>query len=68
MSNSLFNQYVGTPDRSIIESFRRFQKSMQGRDPHEEINKLLQSGRINQQQLNQAQQMAQQMRGLFGGK
>ena len=31
----------------------------------EEIAKLLQSGRVSQQQLNQAQQMAQQFMGMF---
>ena len=35
------------------------------KNPTEEINKLLQSGAINQQQLNQAQQMAQQMQSIF---
>lgn len=40
---------------------------MQGKNPQEEINQLLQSGKISQQQLNQAQQMAGQMRGLFEG-
>ena len=68
MSNSLFDQYGGMPNRNIIQEFQNFRKSMQGKNPQEEINKLLQSGRISQQQLNQAQQMAQQMRGFFGGK
>jgi hypothetical protein len=51
----------------MMEQFQRFRKEMEGRNPNEEINKLLQSGRISQQQLNQAQQMAQQMQGVFKG-
>jgi hypothetical protein len=39
---------------------------MKGKDPNVEINRLLQSGQISQEQLNQAQQMAHQMMGMFG--
>ena len=46
--------------------FQRFMQQMQGRNPNEEIAKLLRSGRISQQQLNQAQKMAQQMQGMLG--
>ena len=66
MSNSIYDQFGNMPSTNIIEEFRKFRESMQGRNPHAEINRLLQSGKISQQQLNQAQQMAQQMRGLFG--
>jgi hypothetical protein len=68
MSNSIYEQFGSMPGGNIVTEFRKFRESMQGKDPHAEINRLLQSGKISQQQLNQAQQMAQQMRGLFGGK
>lgn len=69
MSNSLFKQLGGgMPNGDMMQQFQYFMNSMKGRNPHEEINRLLQSGKISQEQLNQAQQMAQQMRGLFGGK
>jgi hypothetical protein len=48
-----------------MADFQKFMQQMQGRNPHEEIAKLLQSGRVSQQQLNQAQQMAQQFAGMF---
>lgn len=48
-----------------MQQFQQFMAEMRGKNPNEEIRKLLQSGRISQQQLNEAQQMAQQMRGLF---
>lgn len=68
MNNSIYEQFGNMPGGNIVAEFRKFRESMQGRDPHAEIKRLLQSGKISQQQLDQAQQMAQQMRGLFGGK
>lgn len=67
MSNPIFNALGGgmMPQNNILAQFQQFRQQMQGKSPHEEINKLLQSGKINQQQLNQAQQMAQQMQSLF---
>lgn len=66
MSNPIFDAMGGgMPQNNIVGQFQQFMKQMQGKNPHDEINKLLQSGAINQQQLNQAQQMAQQMQGLF---
>ena len=40
---------------------------MKGKNPQEEVNKLLQSGKISQEQLNQAQQMAHQFRNMLSG-
>ena len=65
MSNPLFNA-LGGGQQNIMGQFQQFMQQMQGKNPHEEINRLLQSGRISQQQLNQAQQMAQQMQGMMG--
>lgn len=66
MSNPIFKALGGNmPANNILSQFQQFKQQMQGKNPHEEINKLLQSGAINQQQLNQAQQMAQQMQSIF---
>lgn len=65
MSNPLF-QALGGNRGNMMGDFQRFMQQMQGKNPNEEIAKLLQSGRISQQQLNQAQQMAQQMQGMLG--
>ena len=67
MGNPLFNALGGNmmPENNMLTQFQQFRKQMQGKNPHEEINKLLQSGAISQQELNQAQQMAQQMQSLF---
>lgn len=65
MSNPLF-QALNGGRADMATEFQNFVQQMQGTNPIEEINRLLQSGQISQAQLNQAQQMAQQMRELFG--
>ena len=68
MSNPLFNLLGGGRNNgpgNMLQQFQQFKKQMQGANPQEEVQKLLQSGKISQEQLNKAQQMAQQMQGLF---
>lgn len=64
MSNPLF-QALNKSQGNMMGDFQKFMQQMQGKNPNEEINRLLQSGRISQQQLNQAQQMAQQFMRMF---
>ena len=68
MSNPIFNALGGNmmPGNNMLAQFQQFRQRMQGVNPHEEINKLLQSGAISQQELNQAQQMARQFQSFFG--
>ena len=66
MSNPLYNALGNAQNNNnIINQFLEFKKQMNGKNPQEEINNLLRSGKISQEQLNQVQQMAMQMRGLF---
>lgn len=69
MSNPLFNLLGNGKNNNgaanMIQQFQQFKKQMQGVNPQEEVQKLLQSGKISQDQLNRIQQMAQQMQGLF---
>lgn len=68
MGNPLFNLLGGKNNNgpgNMLQQFQRFKKQMQGVNPQEEVQKLLQSGKISQAQLNKAQQMAQQMQRLF---
>lgn len=71
MGNPLFNMLGGsmpgmrTGSANILQQFKQFKEQMQGKNPQEEINKLLQSGKISQQQLDQAQQLARQFQGLL---
>lgn len=69
MSSPIFNAMGGQQGgpAGMMQQFQRFMQEMKGKNPQEEVNKLLQSGKISQQQLNQAQQMAQQMQGAFSG-
>lgn len=43
--------------QQMMQQFRQFQQSFQG-DPKAEVEKLVQSGKLSQQQLNQLQQAA----------
>ena len=48
----------------MMQQFQQFKANFQG-DPKAEVEKLLQSGKLNQQQLNQLQQMAKQFQSLM---
>ena len=48
----------------MMQQFQQFKANFKG-DPKSEVEKLLQSGKINQQQLNQIQQMAKQFQNLM---
>ena len=68
MGNPLFNLLGGGRNNgpgNVLQQFQQFKKQMQGVNPQEEVQKLLQSGKISQAQLDKAQQMAQQMQWLF---
>lgn len=72
MANPLFQALGGgqTPGQmgqfqNMVQQFRQFQQTFQG-NPKAEVEKLVQSGRISQQQLNQLQQAANQFRQLLG--
>ena len=65
MSNPLFNQLNQNSPMSMVQQFNQFIQQMQGVNPKNMVMDMLRSGKINQQQLNQAQQMAQQMQYLL---
>lgn len=70
MANPLFNALnggnrTGNGAGNMLQQFQQFRQRMQGVNPQEEVQKLLQSGKISQAQLDKAQQMARQMQGLF---
>ena len=72
MANPLFNALGGgqMPGmmgqfQSMVQQFQQFRQGFHG-DPKAEVEKLVQSGRISQQQLNQLQQAATQFQQLLG--
>lgn len=68
MNNPLYNQYQQqNPMNGFIQKFNQFRQSFSG-NPQEQIQKLMNSGRISQQDYNNAYQMAQQMMHMFSGK
>lgn len=48
----------------LMQKFQQFKTSFQG-DPKAEVEKMLQSGALTQEQLNQAQAMARQFQNLL---
>lgn len=71
MGNPLFNALgggmpQGNNPMQMMQQFQKFMQDMKGKNPQEEVNKLLQSGRVSQAQLNQAQQMATQFKTMLG--
>ncbi|RGZ07606.1 hypothetical protein DXA08_09450 [Blautia obeum] len=71
MSNPLFNALgggmpQGNGPMQMIQQFMQFKQNFKG-DPKAEVEKMLQSGKISQQQLNQVQQMAGQFQRMLKG-
>lgn len=71
MPNPLFQALAGgqMPGRlgqfqQMVQQFNQFRQNFQG-DPRKEVEKLLQSGKMSQQQLNQLQQAAQMFQSLL---
>ena len=69
MSNPLFNALgggmpQGNGPMQMVQQFMQFKQNFKG-DPKAEVEKMLQSGQISQQQLNQVQQMAGQFQNLL---
>lgn len=54
----------GNKQNGLIQKFQQFRQSFQG-DPKAEVMRLVQSGKISQQQLDQLQQMARQFQGML---
>ena len=49
----------------IMGQFPKFMQQMKGKDPNQVLQQMLRSGKISQQQLNQAQMAASQLQGQF---
>lgn len=70
---SFFNSLGSTPQmplnglQGVIQRFQQFQRTFTG-NPQQQVQQLLSSGKITQQQYQQAYQMAQQLQRMMGGK
>ena len=62
MPNPLFGQMN---NNNIMQRFQQFQQIFRG-DPRQQVQQLLNSGKVSQAQYNQAVQMAQQFARMLG--
>lgn len=68
MGNPLFGMMQQqTPLNGLLQRFNQFRQMFRG-DPQQQVQQLLNSGKVSQQQYNQAVQMAQQFQRMMSGK
>ena len=65
--NPFYQAMGGNRQPNLRQQFQQFMNQMRGKDPNAMIQELVSSGRVSQQQLDQAQKQAQQMQGMFEG-
>ena len=66
MSNPLFGMMQSQfPMNGIMQKFQQFSQMFRG-DPKQQVQQLLNSGRVSQAQYNQAVQMANQLQKMLG--
>lgn len=68
MNNPIFNALSGNMPfgnmQNFMNQFNQFRKTIHG-DPQQMVNEMLRNGQINQSQLDQAKQMAQQIQSMM---
>lgn len=69
MSNALYNQFgrQHNPLEQLAQQARDFQKQFKG-SPRQEVERLLQTGAMSQQDFNRYSQIAQQVAQFMGNK
>ena len=67
MNSSLFNAMNPAPQQNIIQQFNQFRKNFKG-DPKQQIQQMLNSGKITQSQYNAAVQKAQMLQRMIYGR
>ena len=70
MNNPLYKQIQQQNQNSMngfMQRFNQFRQSFSG-DPQEQIQKMMNAGKISQQDYNNAYQKAQQVMRMFSGK
>ena len=64
MSNPLFGMMQNQMPNNLMQRFQQFRSTFRG-NPQQQVQQMLQSGQISQEQYNRAVQMAQQLQGLL---
>lgn len=68
MANPLYNQMMNNHDQNqnnFLQRFNQFRQNFSG-NPQQQIQQMLNSGKISQEQYNQAVQRAQAIMKMFG--
>lgn len=66
MSNPLYQQMnQSNPMNNVMQRFQQFQQMFKG-DPRQQVQQLLNSGKVSQTQYNNAVQMANQFQRMLG--
>ena len=63
MSNPIYNLLNGQQN-NLLAQVQQFKQSFNG-DPNQTINQMLQSGKVTQEQVNRATQIANQMKWML---
>lgn len=63
MNNPLYGMMQN--QNNILQKLQQFQRMLKG-DPREQVQQLLNTGRVSQAQYNQAVQMANQLQKMLG--
>lgn len=66
--NPLYNE-MGNNNvpNNFMSKFQQFRQNFKG-NPQEQVQQMLNSGRVSQEQYNRAVQIAQQFQRMFGGR
>ena len=64
MPTPIFNDLNRNNLMQLAQQFQQFRQTFHG-DPKQQVQQLLNSGRISQDQYNRAVQMAQQLQGIL---
>ena len=67
MSNPLYGMMQNQMPNNLMQRFNQFRQMFKG-NPQQQVQQMLNSGKISQAQYNQAVQMAQQLQRMIGIK
>lgn len=66
--NPLYNEMrTNTVPDNFMSKFQQFRQNFKG-NPQEQVQQMLNSGKVSQEQYNRAVQLAQQFQRMFGGR
>jgi len=66
MANPLYNSMQTNSQNNIFQRFQQFRNAFKG-NPQEQVQQLLNSGKVTQQQYDQAVKMANQFQRMLNG-